>query len=154
MNQTSYMKFMSIALNKYRKMDHYFPGQEKAEQRLMKETLTKPSRLIVRKGIEYVALKTKDVAMIYTENKIVYVADASGKKYFGEKNMAEMEAVLDNRFFFRMNRQYLVNINFIKAFRSFEKVKLLVELEVPGIKKEIVISQENAPSFRQWIYQA
>lgn len=153
MNQTSYLKFLSVALNKYRKLDHYFPGQEKNNQQ-QKTNFPKPSRLIVRKGLEYVALKLEDVAMIYMENKIVYVTDCNGKKYFGEKNISEMESELDQRLFFRMNRQHLVNVNYIKAFRSYEKVKLLVELDVPGIAKEIVISQENAPSFRQWIYQA
>ena len=154
MTRTSYLKFLSIALNKYRQIDHRFPGQENDDQLgFHRSSRSQPSRLVVRKGLEYMALKMEEVAMICLENRIVYVVDSKGRKYFCEKNITEMEAALDPAMFFRMNRQHLVNVNFIKAFRPYEKVKLLVDLELPGLEKEIVISQENAALFRQWIHQ-
>ena len=42
----------------------------------------KKSRLVVRRGLEHIALKVEDVVLIYTENKLVYVIDRHGKKYF------------------------------------------------------------------------
>jgi DNA-binding LytR/AlgR family response regulator len=154
MTRTSYLKFLSVALNKYREIDHRFPGQENEDlPGFNRAVRAQPSRIIVRKGLEFIALKTDDIAMVCMENRIVYVVDKKGRKYFSEKNIGEMEALLDQALFFRMNRQHLVNVNFIKAFRPYEKVKLLVDLEVPGMEKEIVISQENAVQFRQWIYQ-
>jgi DNA-binding LytR/AlgR family response regulator len=154
MTRTSYLKFLSVALNKYREIDHRFPGQGNEDlPGFNRAVRAQPSRIIVRKGLEFIALKTDDIAMVCMENRIVYVVDKKGRKYFSEKNIGEMEALLDQALFFRMNRQHLVNVNFIKAFRPYEKVKLLVDLEVPGMEKEIVISQENAVQFRQWIYQ-
>ena len=154
MTRTSYLKFLSLALNKYRRIDHRFPGQENEDQPgFSSAPRTARSRIIVKKGLEFIALKMEEVAMVYMENKIVYVLDSKGRKYFGDKNISEMEADLDPLLFFRMNRQHLVNVNFIKAFRAFEKVKLQVDLELPGLQKEIVVSQETAALFRQWIYQ-
>jgi DNA-binding LytR/AlgR family response regulator len=109
-------------------------------------------RLIVKKGIENIALKTEDIALIFTENKIAFVVDGqTGKKYISDKNLSELENELDNNVFFRANRKYIISINFIKAFRPAEKVKLQVDLNVPEINHQVIISQESAKIFRKWI---
>ncbi len=114
----------------------------------------KKSRLLVRRGMEHVALKMKNVALLYTENKIVYVVNQLGEKYIGDKNLGEIEKTLDSKFFFRANRQYIINIDFIKGYKPFEKVKLQVEINLPRLNHPIIISQENAPLFRNWVYNA
>jgi len=109
-------------------------------------------RLIVKKGIENIALKTEDIALIFTENKLVFVIDGhTGKKYISDKNLSVLETELDNNIFFRATRKYIISINFLKAFRPFEKVKLLVDLNIPDNGHQIIISQETAKSFKRWI---
>ena len=112
----------------------------------------KRTRIVVRKGLEHILLKLEDVAMMYTENKIVFVFDRDGKKYIGEKNLADIYNELDDITFFRANRQYIINIEFVKSYKSYEKVKLQVGLIIPELSHHnIIISQENAPIFRKWI---
>ena len=109
-------------------------------------------RLIVKKGIENIALKTEDIALIFTENKIVFVIDGhTGKKYITDKNLSELEAELDKNIFFRANRKYIISINFLKAFRTFEKVKLSVDMNLPENGHQIIISQDTAKSFKRWV---
>jgi DNA-binding LytR/AlgR family response regulator len=109
-------------------------------------------RLIVKKGIENIALKTEDIALIFTENKIVFVIDGhTGKKYISDKNLSELEAELDKNIFFRANRKYIISINFLKAFRTFEKVKLSVDLNLPENGHHVIISQDTAKSFKRWV---
>ena len=146
-------KELSEALEKYRSLEQHFTTQETKLENLFGLLETKKkTRLIVRKGLEWLAIKIDDVAVLYTENKLVYVLDRWGRKYIGEKNLGSMELDLDENHFFRANRQYIININFIKGFRSFEKVKLMIDMNLPEWKHEIIVSQENAPQFRQWIY--
>ena len=114
----------------------------------------KKTRLLVRKGLENISLRLDEIALFYTENKIVYVVDQSGKKYLADKNLTDLEDELDENTFFRANRQYIVNINFVKGFKAYEKVKLLVDLNVPETNHCIIISQETAPAFRKWMYEA
>ena len=109
-------------------------------------------RLIVRSGVENVALRIEDIALIYAENKIAFVIDGrTGRKYLLEKKLIELEKELDGNIFFRANRKYIVSINFIKAFRPYEKVKLQVSLTTPDTGHNIVISQNSAKNFRKWI---
>jgi DNA-binding LytR/AlgR family response regulator len=109
------------------------------------------TRLLVRKGIENIPLPIKDIVIIYTENKLVYVLDKDGKKYIADKHLGELEQELDDTIFFRVNRQYIVNIGFVKSYRTYEKVKLQVDLTMPVLHHQIIISQEMASCFRKWI---
>lgn len=111
----------------------------------------KRNRILVKRGVEYVSLPCADIVLCYTENKLVYVLDKCGKKYLSDKNLGEMESELDNQMFFRVNRQYIVNINFIRSFKSYERVKLQVELTLPEVQHVVIVSQETAPEFRRWI---
>lgn len=109
------------------------------------------SRLMVQKGIEFISLKTEDVALIYTENRLVFVIDRKEKKYILNKKLNQLETELDKNFFFRANRQCIINIDFIRSFRTYKRVKLTVDLSLPDVKYPIIISQENAATFRKWI---
>lgn len=109
------------------------------------------SRLLVRKGMENIALRVSDIVIIYTENKLVYVLDREGRKYLSDKNLSELDNELDPAIFFRANRQYIINISFVKSYRAYEKVKLQIDLLMPELQHQIIVSQEMAPSFRRWI---
>jgi DNA-binding LytR/AlgR family response regulator len=112
---------------------------------------SKKNRLIIKKGQENIILKIEDVLFFYTDNSIVYLLDKYGYKYIYDHNLTSLESWLDIEMFFRANRKYLVNINYIKSYKAFEKVKLIIDLTVPGIEHRIIISQETAPFFKKWI---
>jgi len=104
--------------------------------------------------MENISLRLEDIVLFFTENKIVYVVDQWGKKYLVDRNLGELEEDLDGAIFFRANRQYIVNINYIKGFKPYEKVKLQVDLAIPDLNYSIIISQETAPAFRKWMHEA
>jgi DNA-binding LytR/AlgR family response regulator len=110
-------------------------------------------RLIVRRGIECIALKSEEVALLYSENKVVYVIDHLANKYTCDKPLYEMEATLDRALFFRANRQFIINIDFIKVFKPYEKVKLQVDMSIASKVYQVIVSQETAASFKKWIYE-
>jgi DNA-binding LytR/AlgR family response regulator len=112
------------------------------------------ARLLVQKGLENILLKLEDIVLFYTENKVVYVVDRFEKKYLTDSNLLELEEELDPQVFFRANRQYIININFIRSFRAYEKVKIKVDLNLSELNHCIIVSQETAPHFRKWIYEA
>ncbi len=113
----------------------------------------KKTRLIVRKGNENIALKIEDIAYIYRDNTIIIAVDKEEKKYLCDKHLSALEEELDPALFFRANRKYLINIQFVRSFKSYEKVKLEIYLTLPGNGHQIIVSQENAPLFKKWIYE-
>lgn len=146
---------LNKALMKYRMLERHFSNNNDPIENLVKFiNERKKSRFVVRKGMENIALKLEDIALFYTENKIVYVIDRFAKKFLADRNLSDLEEELDDNIFFRANRQYIININYIRGFKAYEKVKLLVDLTIPEINHCIIISQETAPAFRKWMYEA
>lgn len=144
---------LAKAWQKYKKLEQHFSMQP--IQNLMPYfSHKKRTRLIVKRGLDHVFLHLDDVVLFYTENKVVFVVDKNGKKYLVDKNLSDLSAELDEAVFFRANRQYLVNINYIKGYKTYERVKLQADLTVNNTDHCIVISQETAPQFKKWLYEA
>ena len=116
----------------------------------------KRTRLVVKKGAENIFLLLDNIVLFYTEKKIVYVIDHAGKKYIADETLAALENELDSSTFFRANRQYIININYIRSFRAYEKVKLKVDMNSGELNDQyfIIISEETTPAFKKWIYSA
>ena len=140
------------ALTKYRMLETYYssilskhvPGHNKHEK----------TRMIVRNGKQNIALLINDIVLIYAMNRNVFVTDKDGTGYTTDKTLSEIEAGLNRDKFFRVNRHCIVNINFVHSFKTFERVKLLVELTVPQVKHSVIVSQDLARQFRDWMYNA
>lgn len=143
------------SLIKYKMLERHFTnGQTSVNNLLNQLNSRKKNRLLVRKGMENISLRLQDIVFFYTENKIVYVIDNAGKKYIADKNLTVLETELDDNMFFRANRQYIININYIKGFKAYEKVKLMVDLTLTDINHCIIVSQETAPEFKEWMFNA
>ncbi|HYG02941.1 MAG TPA: LytTR family DNA-binding domain-containing protein [Chryseosolibacter sp.] len=109
----------------------------------------KERRFIVKKGTEFITLKIEDIAYFFTEHRIVFVKDITGKQYIIDKNLSELESSLDHQSFFRINRKYIANLSSIEKYKS-NNGKIRVFLK-PEVKEEINVSKETAPEFRRWI---
>lgn len=102
-------------------------------------------------GSESFALPVGEVACIYRDKFIIVVVDRNERRFLYDKSLSELEAELDPKLFFRANRKFIVNIDYIKSYRSIDKVKLDVKLTLPTNPYQIIISQETAPLFKKWL---
>lgn len=143
------------ALEKYKRLKNHFSQTPSILTNFLQNfNQQKRTRIIVKKGLENVSLLLEEIVLFFTENKIVYVIDKAGRKFLADKNLSDLEQELDKKVFFRVNRQYIVNINYIRSFKSYERVKLQVELTLADLNYFIVVSQETAPLFRKWITES
>jgi DNA-binding LytR/AlgR family response regulator len=143
------------ALEKYKRLEQHFTHASLLNNFLQHfHQQKKKTRVLVKKGLENISILLEDIVLFFTENKIVYVIDKGGRKYLIDKNLSDLEMELDNKIFFRVNRQYIVNINYIRSFKSYERVKLQIELTVSELNYFIVVSQETAPVFRKWLSES
>lgn len=129
------------AIAKYRALGEHFRRGERGAPR---------ERLLVRKGADLLPLRTADLAYLYTEDKLVFAVLRGGGRYVLDRPLAEWEAELDAARFFRATRAYLVSIDAVVRCRPYGKGKLLLDL-LPPAAEEVIVSQERAASFRQWL---
>ncbi|MBS1662971.1 MAG: response regulator transcription factor [Bacteroidetes bacterium] len=140
------------AIRKYKNLQsHFTAGSHVSLPDYLNNHDRKRSRILVRKGVEFQAVRVEDAAYFFTEHKLIFLVDKENRKYMAEKsNLSELEEELDKNIFYRANRKFIINANYIKRFKPLERSKISVELILP-VNEEIIISQENAASFKKWI---
>lgn len=142
---------LGAALKKYSSFHQSITSDTLEILRGSKGNIIKKKVLIAKKGIEFCLLKTSQIACLYSDNFIVFALDAEGKKYIIETaNLTALEEELDTAYFFRANRKYLVNIDYVKSYKSVDRVKLLVELNI-AFTEPITIGQERSKEFKRWL---
>jgi two-component system LytT family response regulator len=142
---------LTHTLHKYKHLQHYFVNNYPTILEYLNASRKNKSRIVVKKGTEFLSIRLDDVAYFFTEHKLVFLVDKDNKKYLCETNsLSDIEAMLDNKVFFRVNRKYIVNAEYITKFRSIEKSKISVEISLPVVE-ELIVSQENAAVFKKWI---
>lgn len=140
------------AIRKYKTLQSHFVNSQTSD--FLNHQDRKRSRILVRKGVEFQAVRIEDAGYFFTEHKLIFLVDKENRKYMAEKsNLSELEEELDSSIFYRANRKYIINANYIRRFKPLERSKISVELTLP-VNEEIIISQENSASFKKWIAQA
>jgi DNA-binding LytR/AlgR family response regulator len=135
------------SLAKLKKLElHFLQGNM---QRLIGSLTPKETRIVVKKGTEFMALRLNEIGYFFTEHKIVFARDFEGRQYIVDKNLGELEEAVDQNMFFRINRKFITNIAAIEKFKP-DNGKIRIYLK-PGVKEEIHVSKETAPLFRKWI---
>lgn len=136
------------SLEKIRTLERHFI-QENILKLLDQSSARNNGRIVVRKGTEFIALPYDEIAYFFTEHKIVFVRDNHGRQMIVDKNLGELEQVLDPNQFFRVNRKFLVHQKSIERFKP-DNGKIRVFLK-PEMKEDVHVSKETAPEFRKWI---
>ncbi|TMI69644.1 MAG: response regulator transcription factor [Bacteroidetes bacterium] len=142
---------LQAALNKYDKLKQYFSSSfQQLLQWQQPAGNGYKKRFLVKRGTDYISVKTEDIAYFYATHKLICMVDNKGQKFILDQSLADIEKQLDPTQFYRVNRKYLLHMNAIKKIKSFPKSKLQLEVE-PVIKEDIIISQENVAAFKEWM---
>ncbi|KIC96418.1 LytR/AlgR family response regulator transcription factor [Flavihumibacter solisilvae] len=141
---------LEAALKKYESLKQHFAGALEQLRNWQQHPPSYKKRFLIKRGPDYVTLKTDDIAYCYAAHKLVCLIDGQGQRYLLDKSLSDLERELDPAHFFRLNRKYLANINAIRKLKGFGKGKLLVELH-PAAPEEVIVSSEQTASFKDWM---
>jgi two-component system, LytTR family, response regulator len=141
------------AIKKYKILQNHFVQNYVPLSDYLNNTDRTKSRILVRHGTEFQTVKVEDIAYFFTEHKLIFLVDRSNRKFLAEKNnLADLENELDDKSFYRANRKYIINANFLKKFTLVENGKILLELALPT-HEVVTVSKENSVLFKRWITQ-
>lgn len=148
-------KRFTEAFLKYRRLKKQMSGINDHLVEQIKASFSEPDtnykkRFTIKrhKGIEL--LDCKDIALIKLDQTGLFAHDIKGNFYpFHDNTVSGFESQLDPKYFFRINRNEIVNIEFIELIKSHTKDKLKIELT--DLDFECYTSSHKTPSFRKWI---
>jgi DNA-binding LytR/AlgR family response regulator len=143
---------LARALSGYRRLKRHF-GADLA--RLAADLAAAPARvprqrILGRSGAGFVSLRLEEIAWFVSVDKATWAVASDGRRHLVEPTLAELEAELEPRRFFRINRQVIVAASAVRGFRPAGKGRLELEL-APAETTTLSVTPERAAAFRAWL---
>lgn len=147
---------LAAAVAKYEKL---YVGRETGElagkiDRLVKEMRSTKyrERFLIKRGQQLTYLKTEAMAHCHADGKLCYATDFNGNSHLLDNNLQQLEASVNPRQFYRVNRQLLVNIDAIRKVHTWLGGRLKLEL-APPTPADTIVSRERVNGFKDWMGQ-
>jgi two-component system, LytTR family, response regulator LytT len=105
--------------------------------------------VIIHQGDKIIPIEGDNIAFFYIENSNVFAFTFEQKKLLVNKKLDLLEAQYVP-YFFRANRQFLVNRKAIKEASQYFHRKLLISLVLP-FKEDITVGKEKVTEFLDWL---
>jgi DNA-binding LytR/AlgR family response regulator len=107
-------------------------------------------RFMVYSGDKIKTIEKDNVAYFLAEGKYCYLYSNDNLQYLIDFTLDKLEKVLAPDEFFRINRQFIINIKSIHQMHSYPKGRVKIDLSPPN-KKEAIVSIERASQFKKWL---
>ncbi len=107
-------------------------------------------RFIIRLGEHLKTLNVENISYCISENKGTFARSFEGLNYPMDHNLDALEQLLDPQQFFRINRQYLINLKAIAEMKVYTKARVIVKLN-PAAKDTPIVSSDRAADFKLWL---
>ncbi|MBC7776898.1 MAG: response regulator transcription factor [Phycisphaerae bacterium] len=109
-------------------------------------------RMLIRFSNSFRLVDMSDAAYFYTKDKISFLVTRSTAKRFPiDYPLDKLETLLDPAVFFRINRQFIINVAAIKEMHPYSKSRVKVDLEPPTVDLETIVSTERSAEFKKWL---
>jgi len=148
------------AINKYESLrDQYGKGEKDNSINITKNQLESilnlgkkeyKSRFVAKVGEQIKYIPVEEVAYFYAEDNVVFLINKSDNRYIIEYSIEEIDALVNPKHFYRLNRSVVAHISAIDKVYKYLNSRLKVELK-PESEKEVLISRAKVSDFMKWM---
>lgn len=107
-------------------------------------------RFLVKTGQQLAFLVASDIAFFRSGDGLTQAFTFSGKKYFVENTLEELERLLDPHDFFRVSRNMMLRLNSIHKIYPHLNGRLKLEIQ-PVAPEDVFVSRERVGEFKNWL---
>ncbi|TAJ13923.1 DNA-binding response regulator [Marinilabiliaceae bacterium JC017] len=108
------------------------------------------NRVILTLGNVQKPVSVDQIAYFMADDRYLFAITDNGKKYYYDSTLNKLETELNPTFFFRANRRYFVNKQFVSemVLISRSRLELKMTVETP---ERIIVSYSKSSDFKKWI---
>jgi len=106
--------------------------------------------LLIMLPDKFYPLPVEDILFFYTANEKITAYTKDEKQHPIDRTLDALSEQLDESFFFRANRQYIISRKAIKDIDLWFGSRLSVNLTI-SVPERIIISKIKSPVFKKWI---
>ncbi|WP_162054639.1 LytR/AlgR family response regulator transcription factor [Pontibacter pamirensis] len=108
------------------------------------------TRFSVKQGQTIRTVPAEEVAFFQAEEGVTFLMTFSGKRFIINNTLDQLEEQLAKAKFFRVNRQFIVNIEAVQDVQPYFKGRLMLKLK-PPLEVEQTVSTNRTAAFKQWL---
>ena len=117
---------------------------------LMQPEKKHKSRFMVKVGEKIRTIPVEDILLFYSFEKATYLHTSSKRDYIIDYSLDELQLLIDDARFFRINRKYFVSLEACSQIYAWSNSRL--KLDIEGVDdSHIVVAREKVQEFKQWL---
>ncbi|HKL30937.1 MAG TPA: LytTR family DNA-binding domain-containing protein [Tangfeifania sp.] len=141
---------LEAALKKFEKI---YAGKN-VEQQLSKvfEQFSKPwkIRFFVKVGARFLTIPVEEINCFFVEERCSFLRTRTGKNYDLDFSLDQVQKKVDPEMFFRINRNFIINIQYISEMISYSSSRLKIKMK--DFEHEgLVVSRDKVSEFKHWL---
>lgn len=107
-------------------------------------------RFLIKTGQQISFVATPEIRYFYSEDGLVFVRTASGKKHPVDYTLEQLEGLLNPKKFFRINRKAILSIESILKIAPYLNNRLFLET-TPAAPFDLIVSRDRVNDFKNWL---
>lgn len=108
------------------------------------------TRFIGKINNQLVYVKARDIAYLQFVKGITYATTTAGQRIPLDYSLDQIERLLDKNLFFRINRQFIIQLDAIRKITTYYNSRLILQLQ-PAVDMDVIISRERVADFKSWL---
>jgi len=145
-------KSLRVAIEKFKKLyADKDPFKRDFKQLLHEFRNQYKSRFLVKAGEKYRSVPASEISYFHIIERNVFLSDSQGRDYGVDYSLEQLQDILDQRKFFRINRDCIINIESISLMYSYSSSRLQLTLRNREKDELFVVSRDKVAEFKRWV---
>jgi two-component system, LytTR family, response regulator LytT len=149
-------KTISAALKKYRELKDFMSenGEQSFNYKNLQAQFTTTkifkTRFTVKSGNKLIVVSVPEISYFVSDGHYTRLVCRNRLNYLINFTLDELEEILDQDIFYRLNRKFIAKIEAIEEIHLYFKGRLKLKLH-PDPEQEVIVSSEKSAAFKQWL---
>ena len=140
-------ELLSNAIGKFK--DHYATGKsDQIHQMISEMPVSYKSRFLIKTGEHFRSVAVTDIESFFIEERATFLLTKESKTLDIDYSLDQIEKLVNPEDFFRANRNFLVNIHYIKDMIGYSGSRIKLKMQFGNYSEPIIISRDRVTAFK------
>lgn len=145
-------KDLKSAINKYKELHEGTGIQSEKFDHLYRQLVKEyKSRFFVKIGTHFHSISVDEIACFFIRDRATFIKTLIGKNFDIDYSLDQVQKLVDPARFFRINRNYMINIDSIADIISYSSNRLKIVLKNFEHLDDLLVSREKTSDFKKWL---
>ena len=136
------------AIQKYK--SHYpSHSTDRINQMISQIPISYKTRFLIKTGEHFRSVEVSDIESFFIQERCTFFVTKESKTLDIGYSLDQLEKIANPDIFFRANRNYLVNIQYIKDMIGYSGNRIKLKLQYGNYPEPIIISRDRINAFKQ-----